>query len=98
MQRLYDKDRVNLENQLDHYFNNRCEAIARGYSWLQKALRTTERQQNSLDVQREILLEMRYIKSIYKNWDLIRENVKKTDIDICGFPLWRLKNCISSLE
>ena len=43
MQRLYDQDPVNLENQLDAFFNDRCEAIARGYSWLKKALRTTGR-------------------------------------------------------
>ena len=32
MQRLYDQDRLNLENQLDTFFNDRCETIARGYS------------------------------------------------------------------
>ena len=106
LQRLYYQDRLNLENQLDQLFNNRCEAIARGYSWLQKALRTTGRknfktamrrnrefQLKSPDVQREILLEMRYIKSIYENWGLIRENIKETGIDIRGFPLWKLTKC-----
>ena len=77
LQRMYYQDRLNLENQLDQLFNNRCEAIARRYSWLQKALRNTGRKNfktamrrnrdfhlKSTDVQREILLEMRYIKSI----------------------------------
>ena len=97
------------DEELDALFLMTCSKVALGYAWLQNALRRSGRrtfvpamrrfpayQLLSPERQTRIETDIKYIKCIYENWQLIVRNCTlpiMTDLDVRSFPLWKLSKC-----
>ena len=97
------------DEELDELFRITCRRVALGYAWLQNALRRSGRrtfvpamrrflayQLLSPERQTRIETDIKYIKCIYENWQLIVRNCIlpiMTDLDVRSFPLWKLSKC-----
>ena len=101
---------VSNESDLDQIFRSTCQRVAVGYALFQNvlrrsgmrnfkpAIRTVASFQNlPEDRRKRIETDMKYIRCIYENWDLIVRNCSleiMTSLDIRPFPLWKLAKCI----
>ena len=97
------------DEELDVLFLMTCSRVALGYAWLQNALRRSGRrtfkpamrrfpayQLLSPEMQTRIETDIKYIKCIYENWQLIVRNCTlpiMRDLDVRSFPLWKLSKC-----
>ena len=97
------------DEELDELFRMTCRRVALGYAWLQNALRRSGRrtfkpamrrfpayQSLTAETKTRIETDIRYIRCIYENWQLIVRNCTlpiMSDLDVRSFPLWKLAKC-----
>ena len=98
-----------LMSQKDEMFRLTCRHVAFGYAMYKNALARSGKkrfkpavrrfapfQQLPEDKQEKIIKEMPYITKIYEGWsDIVKWCTRPhvTNLDIRGFPLWKLSRC-----
>ena len=102
---------VSSEVELNAIFRSTCHHVAVGYALLRKAIKRSGMRNfksamehdlhfQNLTAQRKerIYTDIKYIRCIYENWNLIVRNCTlpiMTNVDVRRFPLWKLAKCIN---